>query len=696
MFNGPLDHLRAELERIDLLIHREILRLRARYNLSLDEFRGLYIGNEHVDALVSCSAREKQGEDTAEKLTARAMQLAALNRTQLQASQLPWSNLSREFSLSEMEHDILLLAIAPEIDLKYDTLYAYLHNDVTRKNLSCDLACRLLGSNDEQHLAVRRALTPDATLCHEGILCSPGEARKSLGQEFTIAPGVTRYLLGISPHADMRSPIDTAALDPEITGVLGRLTVDGPPVLLETTDPSAAHAAARAACRSWKLSFQEIALAPDHIPKLATALRLQQRLDRSGLLLNHTDVLWTGDVRPTADSRAFLSLLAGVPGPLFLHFNPEQPWRELLGSECVLVVKLDPPEYRRRKQLWAACLTSAGESATPELVEEVAARFTLSASAIRSAVANAADRRNVYGPGEPLDRTRLFEAAKSQSSSAINRLARNVPLTQRWSDLVLPEPTLAQLRDIAAAARNRVLVYSEWGMGNRRTSGTGVKALFSGASGTGKTMSAAVIAADLSLDLYQIDLAAVVSKYIGETEKNLDRIFAAARGSNAVLFFDEADALFGKRSEIKDAHDRYANIEVAYLLQKMEEYDGIAILASNLSRNIDEAFTRRLQFLVEFPLPDVNLRRRLWVQMFPPCAPLASDIDFAFLARQFRFAGGDIRNIGLSAAFLAAADGRVITMKHIIRATARQLMSQGRVPSGADFKQYHGWIANQF
>jgi hypothetical protein len=686
MFFSPLDHVRAELERIDLLIHREILRLRARYSLSLDEFRGLYISNEQVDALISGSARQHQGNETVEKLTARAMQLAAVNRLRIESSQLPWSRLSREFSLSEVEQDILLLAIAPEVDLKYDTLYAYLHNDVTRKTLSCDLACRLLSSKDEQHLAVRRAFMPDATLCDEGLLCTSGEARKTLGQEFTIAPRVTQYLLGIPRPVDAPGPVETTALDPEVAGMLGRLRVDGPPVLLETSDASVAMIAAGVACRSWGLPFQEIALTSDQISKLAAGLRLQQRLDRSGLLLTHTDA--------TADAHSLPLLLSRLPGPLFLHFRPDQPWRELLGSKRILAVKLEPPEYSRRKELWAKSLASAGEAAEPDLIDEVAARFTLSESAIHCAVENAADRRNFYAPGEPLDRTRVFDAAKAQSSSAIHRLARNVPLTQSWSDLVLPAPTLAQLREIAAAARNRVLVYSEWGMGKRSASGTGVKALFSGTSGTGKTMSAAVIAADLSLDLYQIDLAAVVSKYIGETEKNLDRIFTAARGSNAILFFDEADALFGKRSEIRDAHDRYANIEVAYLLQKMEEYDGIAILATNLSRNIDEAFTRRLHYVVEFPLPDEALRDRLWRQMFPASAPLASDIDFQFLARQFRFAGGDIRNIALSAAFLAAAKGRVITMEHIIRATARQMMSQGRVPSGTEFKHYLPLLAD--
>jgi SpoVK/Ycf46/Vps4 family AAA+-type ATPase len=224
----------------------------------------------------------------------------------------------------------------------------------------------------------------------------------------------------------------------------------------------------------------------------------------------------------------------------------------------------------------------------------------------------------------------------------------------------------------------RHLVYGAWGFDRKLSAGKGLNVLFAGPPGTGKTMAAEVMAGALALDLYKIDLALVVSKYIGETEKNLDRIFAAAETANAILFFDEADALFGKRSEVKDSHDRYANIEIGYLLQKMEEYEGIAILATNLRQNIDEAFLRRLQSIVDFPFPDENHRRRIWGAVFPPAAPLGSDVDFAALARDVRLAGGSIKNIAVSAAFHAAAEERAIEMKHFIRAARREHQKLGR------------------
>jgi SpoVK/Ycf46/Vps4 family AAA+-type ATPase len=287
----------------------------------------------------------------------------------------------------------------------------------------------------------------------------------------------------------------------------------------------------------------------------------------------------------------------------------------------------------------------------------------------------------------------LMDAARAQSGQSLGNLAVKVNTLYGWDDLVLPPPTLKRVKDVAAAIKYRHIVYSQWGFERRIATGRGLKVLFAGASGTGKTMTAGVIARDLGLDLYKVDLSGIVSKYIGETEKNLERIFRAAHDSNAILFFDEADALFGKRSEVKDAHDRYANIEVAYLLQRMEEHEGAVILASNLSKNIDEAFARRMHYVVEFPQPDEHHREQLWRGMFPPQVPLGKDVDCRFLAKQFPIAGGDIRNVALDAAFLAAQDGQVVTMKQLVTALARQMMKQGRIPSATDFKQFYALLS---
>jgi SpoVK/Ycf46/Vps4 family AAA+-type ATPase len=275
----------------------------------------------------------------------------------------------------------------------------------------------------------------------------------------------------------------------------------------------------------------------------------------------------------------------------------------------------------------------------------------------------------------------------------LQTLAHKCELLFAWEDLVLPDRTLQQLQEVADSVRFRYRVHSEWRFDRKLGKNSGISVLFSGLSGTGKTMAASVLARDLNLELYKIDLASVVSKYVGETEKNLNRIFDEAEYSSAVLFFDEADALFGKRSEVKDAHDRYANIEVAFLLQRMEQFSGLAILATNISRNIDSAFVRRIQHVVEFPFPDPAHRERIWRGMFPEEAPLDVDVDFPFLARQFELSGGNIRNVAAAAAFFAAENDRPISMEHLVRATAREFQKLGKLPSRAEFRGHFDVIA---
>jgi SpoVK/Ycf46/Vps4 family AAA+-type ATPase len=254
-----------------------------------------------------------------------------------------------------------------------------------------------------------------------------------------------------------------------------------------------------------------------------------------------------------------------------------------------------------------------------------------------------------------------------------------------WDDIVLPEEVLSQLREICQRVVYRHRVIGDWGFGKKLSLGKGVNALFAGPSGAGKTMASEIIANELELDLYKIDLSGVVSKYIGETEKNLDRVFSAAEDANAVLFFDEADALFGKRSEVRDSHDRYANIEISYLLQKMEEYEGVAILATNLRANLDESFTRRLAFTIHFPFPDETSRHLIWKKIWPPQLAIAQAVDLEFISRQFKLSGGNIKNVALGAAFLAASDGGQVTMSHLLHAIRREYQKLGK-PISSDLQ----------
>jgi ATP-dependent 26S proteasome regulatory subunit len=718
MATDPIDYLSAQLRRLDLLLHREILRLRARYHLSLDEFRGLYISDAQVDALVAGDGADRNV--TADDLTRQAVRLREINASEL-TDELPWKRMVDEFSLSEVEQDVLLCAVAPEIDVKYETIYAYLNNDVTRKWPTCDLASRICAAPTRQ-TTVRQALLPGSTLFRSGILQTVQSApdRPSwLASGFSLSPPVAHYLLGVSSvdavfagiaeHETPSVEWSQLSIDAPRRAALGRVPAFftrssdvAPVVVLEGRAGSGRRSAASAICRDLgvpllRVSVDALCAASDRWPRVVQAISLHLRLHRAGVYLARGDALFEKDGKLQGDSENAARKLAETGRPAFFECEPGTRWQELFKGRRVLHFAFSDPDYGARSEIWKARLSCARRTVPATDLDAIAGRFVLTAGQIAAAVTHAVDahRLSTDDSAVEMPSALLFEAARLQSDQSLGGLAVKVATSHGWTDLVLPAATLNRVTEIVAAIRCRHVVYSEWGFEQRIASGKGLKVLFAGASGTGKTMAAGVIAKDLGLDLYKIDLSGVVSKYIGETEKNLDRIFRAAHCSNAILFFDEADALFGRRSEVKDAHDRYANIEVAYLLQKVEDHEGVVILASNLSRNIDDAFSRRMHYVVEFPMPDEQQRERLWRGMFPPQVPLAPDVDFAFLAKQFPLAGGDIRNVVLDAAFLAAEDGRTITMRQIVKAIGRQMMKQGRVPSPADFKQYHAVIMQE-
>jgi hypothetical protein len=679
VFSGPQDHLDRLLRALDLLLHREILRLRSTYQLSLDEFRGLYISDAHVDALIAerAQASESNAQDPV-RLTLEAGQVWEECREHVQP-EFPWARVLAEFALDDHEAGILLVALAPDVARKYETLYAYLNDDVSRKTPTVDLAARVLAAAPGERVAIRRRLRPASRLFREGLLV-PG----SSAGDFHLAPEVSAFLL------DLDRPLEPPAVSwgnvrlPEgVEGIAHSLKPDGPLVVLESSDATLAASVAAAACNGWRVPLLTVdASGSEATHSAIERTTFTRRVHRAGLFVAQLDQLIRSTDSSARESlRRVAASFETARGPVFVHVEPGDAWRTARGALRHVHVTLPEPDVEMRGGLWLEALFELGEVAAPEDVAEVAARFRLTSSHIQAAARQAADVRDLEEPGGPIGRSRLFAAARAYSDSALAALARKVPLANSWDDLVLPSVTLNQLREIASAARTRETVYATWGLGRRHPGAGGIKVLFSGQSGTGKTMSAGVIARELGLDLYQIDLSRVVSKYIGETEKNLDRVFTAARGSNAVLFFDEADALFGKRSEVKDAHDRYANIEVGYLLQKMEEYEGIAILATNLGRNIDTAFSRRLQYVVDLPLPDEPLRLRLWRNMFTADTPVAEDVNFPLLARQYKLSGGEIRNVALAAAFLAAGDGQVITMDVLGRVVAREMLRQGRIAS---------------
>jgi SpoVK/Ycf46/Vps4 family AAA+-type ATPase len=342
-------------------------------------------------------------------------------------------------------------------------------------------------------------------------------------------------------------------------------------------------------------------------------------------------------------------------------------------------VELQPPDSAERARIWRAALQPVRHDDAVD-VEGLSSKFKFTHGDIEGAVAAASSLARWRSPQSGKVTTiDLYDASRLQSNQGLQSLATKIKPKYRWDDIVLPADRVAQLREICNQLKYRDLVYGSWGFGRKLALGKGLAVLFAGPSGTGKTMAADIIAGELGLDLYKIDLARVVSKYIGETEKNLSSIFSEAETSNAILFFDEADALFGKRSEVRDSHDRYANIEIAYLLQRVEEYEGVVILATNFRKNMDEAFVRRLHAAIDFPFPDVEDRHRIWSGIWPADLPRDEKLDLDLLARQLEVTGGNIRNIALAAAFLAADDGAVVRMQHVALATRREYQKMGKL-----------------
>jgi ATPase family associated with various cellular activities (AAA) len=427
---------------------------------------------------------------------------------------------------------------------------------------------------------------------------------------------------------------------------------------------AAAAALRRNGLQPFLLQAADIPAAPGERTALARLWMREAYLADSGLCVRLAD---------GAETRSLLGFLGQIDAPVLIEADEDHVPEGL----AAVRVALPSPSSAERRAVWADSIGPLAGSMNGAL-DAVADQFRLDTPAIHSVAASLVLQDSAAGD---LGRA-AWRIGKAHARRSLEQLARRIDPKADWDSLVLPAAQTDTLRQIAAHVRNRITVLERWGFAARYSRGLGLTALFVGASGTGKTMAAEVLANTLDLDLFQIDLAGLVSKYIGETEKNLRRVFDAAEDSGAILLFDEADALFGKRSEVKDSHDRYANLEISYLLQRMEAYRGLAILTTNMRHAIDTAFMRRLRFLVDFPFPDVAERVRIWRSILPPATPQA-DLDPVRLA-QLGVAGGVIRNIAMHAAFLAADAAEPVRMSHLLAAARTEYAKLERPLSRSD------------
>ncbi|WP_327281449.1 ATP-binding protein [Streptomyces sp. NBC_01205] len=628
-----------------------------------DPLRGLYLSEEAVRHLLVTWPETAEGHDGSGSGTGAGR---AVGEEHAPADRL--ARLAGRAGLTALDVAVVLIALAPDVDRAFEPLYGYLNDDVSRRRATVGLALDLCGV-PVQSAAARARLHASAPLAALGLLEVEEPERPFLTRSLRVPDRLVAHLLGDdTPDAALLDllrpmpdplPCDTAA--EQFSHQLAALLESGPAtVYLREQREGDGLAAYAAALRAAGLDGLCCAVPGEHVTELLREARLSGRAVVVPALPERPGPL----VRALAAAPDVTVLLAD-PRPYDPRWCPEDP------------LVLDAPG--RRDGGTAAWRAALGPDADGFDLAATVAPYRLGGDRLGRAAQAA--RALAAFDGGPVTAAHVRRAARHQSASGLESHTRRIRPAVDWGDLVLPDGPLGQLRELALRARHRNRVLGDWRLSAGGGRGRGVLGLFAGESGTGKTLSAEVVAADLGLDLYVVQLSSVVDKYVGETEKNLERIFTEADRTDAVLLFDEADAVFGKRSEVKGAHDRYANMESSYLLQRLESFDGIALLTTNLRGNIDAAFTRRLDLVVDFPFPDAGQRLALWRHGLAH-VPSADGIDAAALARDFELAGGSIRSAVVTAAYLAAGRGGEVTADDLLEGARREYRKAGRLVPG--------------
>lgn len=714
-YTNPSEHLSDELKRLDIRLESEALHMNAapQSELSFNEFPGLFVN--------ASEAKSFLGDDNngfaytyeqADRLQAAEARLEAmLQATERQGVLLPLIALRKRFGLGELESRCLIAAIAPHVGRLYDKVYGYLQGDYVSPYLPIDLMLRLCGDNAAERRTIIRLLTEGSAFC-DGFFETKdarGQAPASslLSRAVRLKDRMVHYLLGMAwrengplsrvrlysssedalqpilLHEELQKRVTDYALQRRGRQSAAALMIHGP-------SGSGKTYLARQTCEALGQSLLEWDLrdAPEEERLFIEAidrLLLEAKLLDAIPAFDHLHILQRPLSERTAGDRRLERLMERLDAckQLVFLFSEEEVKPNMAFLHMVAIhLPLGTPDIGERKRLWQS-LTKPDMRLSPETAGTLAGKFQFTPGKIAATIADvrkSAEWRSLEG----LDRSDgsasplLHRAAYQLISHGLKEKAVKLEPRFGWEDLILPHDTEQLLRQACDRVKYRHQVLHEWGFEGKLPYGKGISMLFTGPPGTGKTMSAMVLAKEMDSELYRVDLSRVVSKYIGETEKNLSEIFDQAKLSGAILFFDEADALFGKRSEVKDSHDKHANMETAYLLQKMEEYDGLTIMATNFAQNLDDAFTRRIPFIIKYPFPDATQREQLWRATFPKKLPVA-EIDYAFLSQAFELAGGPIKNIVVTAAFLAAREGVPVSMKQIIGGVVQEYKKTGKV-----------------
>jgi SpoVK/Ycf46/Vps4 family AAA+-type ATPase len=669
-FRTGREHLAAELRWLDAAL---LALVRATPQPPADAGHGWFVSAEEIEHLIAAPGGAPVPDGTRAGLAAMRADVHLRRAASAAAGvELALDRLTAVFGLDPLAELLVVACLAPEVDAAYGKVFGYLHDDVTRRRPSRQLVRRLAAVDPAGAGGDGALFDRSAPVFRWGIVAGRGD-QQGIGQELALEPDVAEFLLGRTGTPDPLPPDGlVATLYPEPTELLTRLLKRHRGLVVRFTGPGAADGEQVFAevCRSLGAGLVQARVdAGAEVDTFRERIRRAYRqaaLSGSGVFLSGLDDLLT-DSRSGSLVRVLDEVAADGSWCTAVTGGAGWPAYDRLTH---LPVHLELPTHPARADAWRL--------AEPALSAADAAALAAGAASAPAEIVASVRLARILGESDPPRRSDIEAVRRIRGRAGTGGMTSVVVPRATWEDLVLPDDTAAHLREFCAQIRHRARVGHEWGLWRRSSLGRGVSALFLGPSGTGKTLAAEVVAGEAGLDLLKIDLSAVVSKYIGETEKNLARVFDDAGRRGAILFFDEADALFGRRSEVRDAHDRYANIEVGFLLQRIEEHDGVVVLASNLPRNIDEAFLRRMRIAVEFPFPDEAARLRIWRAHLPAALPLGEDVDLARLARECKVAGGVISKIVWNAACLAADDGDCLRMAHLRHATRREYQRLGK------------------
>lgn len=711
-FRTGLEHIGQELRRAELLVRAAMLRYPPQLAAEIEQYKGLFISDEEVELLL---AEHRPSEDHA-RLQQLYAEQAALEQELAERvknsdiRQLPLALLRERLQLEREEYICVIVLLAIELERRYEKLYAYLQDDITCKYVTPDLMLKLAATDAESEMKLLQALHPAATVSR--LLLKRGavnDQQHFLSRPLLLEPQVIRFLLGDTErYPPMQGWLDIqrpeAAPEPPI--VQQDIQEQLRRIIESKRDEREAHYYALNGRTGSGRRHQLYALYGRLDRELVIADL--NRMDANGLedsihtvvreaRLRDADLVLHGWGSWAVQRERELQLIRGglrdFTGIIWLHGEDgagraDMSNRELWPLHDEVTIPL--PDREQARQLWQYY----AKQLLPVSIQlddgNLAATFQMTPGQIQQALEWLAAACKELSEPPQTERLRelLHQACYRQIHTRLEDKATRITGGWTWHQLILPEAQKRQLRYACDQVKHRSKVYDEWGLGERLPYGKGLSLLFTGPPGTGKTMSARIIAAELQMELYQINLSQVVSKYIGETEKHLQEVFDEARYSSSILFFDEADALFGKRSEVSDSHDRFANMETSFLLQQMESYEGITVLATNYRQNLDDAFMRRISFIIRFPFPDVVSRKQIWRSMIPEQLPVEPGLDLDFLARTFEISGGQIKNIVVAAAFIAAAQEQPLSMDMLLTAVRLELEKGGLLVSSDALGMY--------